>query len=77
MKTILNQNVMLFSLENIVFTKFSGIIKNLVVSVLYYHSPFLSNNETQVLPPFLSYPSMWEIFIPFETNGPENKPNII
>ena len=38
----------LFPLKNIVFTIFSGIHLNLVVSVLYYHLTFLSNIETQV-----------------------------
>ena len=76
MKTIWNKHITLFISENIVFTKFSGIIKNLVLSVLYYHLPFLSKIETQVLPPFLPCPSMWKIFIPFETNGPENKKNL-
>ena len=39
---------MLFSLETIVFAIFFCIIKNPLVSVWYYHLPFLSNIETQV-----------------------------
>ena len=39
---------MLFSLKNTVFTVFSGIIQNPIVSVWYYHMPFFSNVETQV-----------------------------
>ena len=40
---------MLFSLENSVFTEFFGIIRNPVASVWYYHMPFFSNVETQVI----------------------------
>ena len=36
---------MLFSLKNTVFTVFSGINQNPVVSVWYYHMPYV---ETQV-----------------------------
>ena len=39
---------MLFSLKNTVFTVFSCIIQNPIVSVWYYHMPFFSNVETQV-----------------------------
>ena len=47
-QTTLNLSFMHFSFENFIFTIFSGIIKNPVVSVWYYHLPFLSNIETQV-----------------------------
>ena len=46
--TILNQIFILFSLKNTVFTVFSCIIQNPVVSVWYYHMPFFSNVEAQV-----------------------------
>ena len=39
---------MTISMENIVFSIFSCIFQNHVVSVWYYHLPFLSNIETQV-----------------------------
>ena len=42
---------LLFLLENLVFTIFSGKFKNPVVSVQYYHWPFLNNIETQVPSP--------------------------
>ena len=35
-------------IENTVLTVFSGIIKNSVVSVWYYHMPFFSDVETHV-----------------------------
>ena len=38
-----------FLLENTVFTVFSGIIHNPIISVWYYHMPFFSNVETQVM----------------------------
>ena len=40
---------MSFSLKNTVFTGFSGIVQNPVVSVWYYHMPFFSNVETQAV----------------------------
>ena len=36
-------------MKNTVFTLFSGIIQNLIVSVWYHHIPFFSNVETQVV----------------------------
>ena len=38
----------IFIEKNTVFTVFSGIIQNLVVSVCYYHTAFFSNVETQL-----------------------------
>ena len=46
--TILYQIFWIFVLKNTVFTLFSCIIQNPVVSVSYYPLPFLSNVETQV-----------------------------
>ena len=45
---MLNQIFKQFPLAKIVFTVFCSQIYNLVVSVWYYHLPFLSNIEIQV-----------------------------
>ena len=46
---ILKEHLLQFSLRNIVFTIFSNIIYNPVVLVLYYHFPFYSYIEKQVI----------------------------
>ena len=43
--TILNQIYCYFHLKKIVFTVFSSIVESPVVTVWYYHLPFLSNIE--------------------------------